>query len=83
MDNCHIISLNERGLRNKDKRQQMFQWCKHQKTDITFLQETYWFSDFESIIRNEWRGPCYFAHGSNHSPGVCILFNEKLDVKML
>ena len=81
MAHCHILSLNVRGLRNKDKRNQIFRWSKHQKPDILFLQETYWSSDFETIVRSEWHGPCFFAHGTNHSRGVSILFNDKLDVQ--
>ena len=41
MANCHIISLNVRGSRNKDKRNQNVHWSKHQKPDVVFFQETY------------------------------------------
>ena len=81
MLNSHFISLNVRGLRNKEKRSQIFKWSKHQKVDVLFLQETYWSCEIENIVRSEWRGPCFFEHGSNHSRGVSILFNDKLNVK--
>ena len=81
MTNCHIISLNVRGLRNKEKRNQIFRWCRQQRSDIIFFQETYWTNDFEMLVRNEWPGPCFFAHGSNHSRGVSIMFNEKFEVQ--
>ena len=81
MANCHVISLNVRGLRNKDKRSQIFRWFKYQKSDILFLQETYWSTDLETIIRSEWHGPCFFAHGTNHSRGVSILVNDKSNVQ--
>ena len=80
---CHVISLNVRGLRNKDKRNQIFRWFRHQKSDILFLQETYWSTDLETIVRSELHGPCFFAHGTNHSRGVSILFNDKLNVQAI
>ena len=83
MVNCHVISLNVRGLRNKDKRNQIFRWFRHQKSDILFLQETYWSTDLETIVRSEWHGPCFFSHGTNHSRGVSILFNDKLNVQAI
>ena len=27
-----------------------FKWCKHQKGDLVFIQETYWTSDIEVVI---------------------------------
>ena len=80
MSNCHFLSLNVRGLRNKEKRSQIFRWFRHQKGHIFFVQETYWTADIENIVKSEWRGPCYFSHGTNHSKGVAILFDEHLDI---
>ena len=64
MTACHLLSLNVRGLRNKEKRNQMFRWFRHQKTRVIFLQETYWSRDIENIVRSEWRGPCFFLMGA-------------------
>ena len=83
MCTCHLLSLNVRGLRNKEKRNQIFRWFKHQKADILFLQETYWSLDMENIVRNEWRGPCFFSHGSTHSCGVAILFQPNLVIEQV
>ena len=83
MSVCHFISLNVRGLRNKEKRSQIFRWFKCQKADVIFIQETYWTSDIENLIKNEWRGSCYFSHGSNHSSGVAILFDQKLNLEII
>ena len=81
MSTCHLLSLNVRGLRNKEKRNQVFRWIKYQKTHVIFLQETYWSLDIENIVRSEWRGPCFFSHGSNHSCGVAILFQQNLTLE--
>mgnify|MGYP001131676512 CR=1 FL=1 len=78
---CHLLSLNVRGLRNKQKRSQIFRWFRHQKADIVFLQETYWSRELENIVRSEWRGSCLFSHGSNRSCGVAILFQQNLDLE--
>ena len=81
MSTCHFLSLNVRGLRNKEKRNQVFRWIKYQKTHVIFLQETYWSLDIENIVRSEWRGPCFFSHGSNHSCGVAILLQLNLTLQ--
>ena len=78
---CHLLSLNVRGLRNKDKISQIFRWARHQETDILLLQETFWSPDLENIIKNEWHGHCFFSHGSNHSRGVAILFQQRLEIE--
>ena len=75
---CHFLSLNCRGLRNKEKRDVVFSWCRNQKVDILLLQETYWTQNIQKIIRTEWKGPCYFNEGSNHSRGTAILVSKHL-----
>ena len=72
----HFVSLNVRGLRDKLKRSKIFLWLKQQKSDIILLQETYWSTDLEMIIRNEWKGLCLFNHGTNHSKGVAMLIKK-------
>ena len=75
------ITLNVRGLRNKDKRTRIFEWCKSKGSDISFLQETYSTLEVEEQWKKEWGGPMFFSHGSNHSKGVLILFSPHLDFK--
>ena len=41
MENLQIVSLNVRGLQNKNKRNRIFQYFKTKKFDIILLQETY------------------------------------------
>ena len=50
------------------------------KFDVIFLQETYSTKEVETIWSSEWGGKIFYSHGSNHSKGVAILFNPKLDV---
>ena len=46
----HLISLTVRGLCDKLKRKKIFLWLRQQKSDIAFLQETYWTQDLEQTI---------------------------------
>ena len=61
----------------------VFTWIKKQKVDIAFLQETYTFQEIEKQFKLQWREEMLFAHGTNHSEGVLILFSENLqtDIK--
>ena len=77
-----MLSANVRGLRNKSKRDIFFKWCKHQKADLVFVQETYWTPELESIIKSEWKGKAFFAHGQNRARGVAILLKNNIDIKV-
>ena len=78
----HFLSVNVRGLRNKDKRNVFFKWCKDQKADLVFVQETYWTPDIEPVINSEWKGNVFYAHGSNHARGVAVLVRENFDISL-
>ena len=71
-----------RGLRNKNKRDIFFKWCKRQRADLIFLQETYWTSEIEPIINSEWKGKVFYSHGSNRARGVAILVKENADISV-
>ena len=70
-----LISLNVRGLRNRNKRRAIFSYLKAQKATIFCLQETYSSPEDEKVWSAEWGGNTLFSHGSSHSRGVCILLN--------
>ena len=63
------------------KRRQLFRWLHNNKFDIMFLQETYSTRDIETVWKSEWGGNICYSHGTNHSWGVMILFNPKLDIR--
>ena len=77
-----LISLNVRGLRERAKRKNIFEWCKIKGGDVIFLQETYSTKDVEETWRTEWGGPILFSHGTNHSRGSIILISPKLKLKV-
>ena len=76
---CKLLSLNVRGISNFKKRKTKFTWCRKQKADYIFLQETHSKIDSEKCWRNEWGGDIIMAHGSFNSRRVVILVTEDVD----
>ena len=82
--NIHMMTLNVRGLNNRVKRNNIFQWIIDNKCDIAFLQETYCTNKLEPILTSDWGGTCvHNVTSSNHSRGVSILFNQNLPVNVI
>ena len=73
MENLQIVSLNARGLQNKNKRNRIFQYFQTKKFDVILLQETYSTPENEKEWKKEWEGPAFFSSLSNHKYGVAIL----------
>ena len=80
--NCKIVSLNVRGIRDQAKRMSIFSYLKDQKASFHFLQETFSEISDESIWKKEWGGNIIFSHGSHQSRGVCILIEPSLNQKL-
>ena len=76
---CKVISLNARGIGNFKKRKMIFSWCRKQKSDFIFLQETHSKKDSETCWKNEWGSEIIMAHGSSNSRGVAILVKKGVD----
>lgn len=70
-----MLSLNARGIRSPEK----LIWLQKQKVDIIFLQETYSTKEVENNWKCQWKGPMFFAHGSNHSCGVLVLVRDSFE----
>ena len=66
----------------RKKRKALLIWLQKQNADIIFLQETCSTKEVENNWKCQWKGPMYFAHGSNHSCGVLVLVRDSLDFKM-
>jgi len=77
-----MLSLNVRGIRSPEKRKALLIWLQNQNVDIIFLQETYSTKEVENSRKYQWKGPMYFAPGSNHSCGVLVLVRDSLDFEM-
>jgi exonuclease III len=57
-DSLKLLSLNVRGLGNFRKRRAIFTWCRKQKADLIFLQETHTKKNCES----QWKKKLVFFH---------------------
>ena len=73
-------SINVRGLRNKRKRNQIFQFLKQKDYDIIFVQESHGTQEIESIWRNEWGADITFSNFSSRARGVMTLFGKGIEV---
>lgn len=58
------------------KKQCYFLFCKEQKTNCVFLQETHSDLNDEKFWKIQWSDLALFAHGSSHLAGVMLLFNR-------
>ena len=56
-----ITSFNVRGLRNKVKRQRVFNLLKTKYKGIIYLQETHTQLGDETVWENEWHGEVYLT----------------------
>ena len=70
-----------RGINNFRKRRMIYTWCRKQKADFIFLQETHSKKDSERQWKNEWGGEIIMSHGNPNSRGVadCIIHSKILD----
>ena len=87
MDNAKVkpesikfLSLIVRGLSNFHKRRAIFSWCRKQKTNLIFLQETHSTTERQDQWRKEWGAPVLFSHGSTNTRGVAILMKNSLNI---
>ena len=82
-DSLRMISLNVRGIGNFRKRRAMFTWCRKQKADVIFLQETHSTENCESQWKKEWGSLISFSNGTSNARGVAVLFKSKLDIVIM
>ena len=72
MENLQIVSLNVRGLQNKNKRNRIFQHFNVKKYEIILLQETHSTQQDGNEWKKEWEGPAFFSSINNLKYGVGI-----------
>ena len=84
MANLNICSLNVRGLRNKNKRNVLFEWVKSKNFDVICLQETYCTPDFVNEFNRLWDGQVFHScSNTSHSKGVAMLINTKQNLTII
>ena len=78
-----ISSFNCRGLRDKKKRADVFDFLKQaRRSEIYCLQDVHWEEGIIDQIKHEWGNECFICSGSSNSRGVAILFNDNLTFKV-
>ena len=79
----NISSSNVRGLHDPQKRKDVFHYIRGKNIQICCLQETHFTESLEPYIRAEWGGNVVFNSYTSNSKGVCILFNNNLEYKIV
>ena len=77
MSSLHIVRYNVRGIQDKQKQKELFQYFRDRNTNIVMLQETQLMPKYEALWRNEWGGSIFYSHGQSNAHGVCILTKNK------
>ena len=83
-----ICSLNVRGLVDKLKRREMFNWLRRKNYSIYMLQEVHCSENTMVTARKtqwsaEWRYKTLFSCCTSAKGGVAILFNNNFDLQLL
>ena len=68
-----IITYNVQGLRDKDKRNKIFTFCRKGNYDIIFLQEVHCSEDVAEDWESEWGGTIIYTYGETNRKGCCIM----------
>ena len=79
-ESIKLLSLNVRGLSNFHNRRAIFSWCRKQKADLIFLQETHSTTEQQDRWRKEWGASVLFSHGNTNARGVAILIKTSLNI---
>ena len=76
--------MNCNGLRDKEKRTELFKLFVTEKFDVIFLQETFWDVRIEKLAKEEWNGNIYSSlHPDNNRKGVSTLIRKDFEVQII
>ena len=56
MDKLKLLTFNAKGLKDDDKRQNVFHWLKSKNIDIMYIQEAHCEADTIKKWEDEWGG---------------------------
>ena len=71
-----MISVNVKGIRDKTKRLELFNYFRGLNCDYVCLQETHSDPNIEKIWIKDWGGDIIFSHGTTRSSGVALLLQS-------
>ena len=83
MSNITISSPNVRGLGNKEKRREVFQWLRKKNYSIYMLQETHCTERSSGTWAAEWGYTAFFSGLASNKAGVAILLNNNFTFNVL
>nr|CAB3264531.1 pol-like protein [Phallusia mammillata] len=78
-----VASFNVAGIRDPPKRKSIFKYIRDKKYHISLIQETHCSHKHEKLWQMEWGGEIVWAHGTNRSKGVAILFSKNLTYSVI
>ena len=76
-----LVTLNVKGLRDKNKRFDIFQTLRNENFDIIALQETHCDTETLETWSEEWGGKSKWSTYSSDKAGVAFLFSPKIDLR--
>ena len=76
MTSLKICSFNVRGIKERNKRRDIFNWLRKKKYDICLLQESHCTKEQEKTWQNEWGYRAYYSSHTSNSRGVVTLVNN-------
>lgn len=72
-----------RGIRDFEKRKQLYYFIKNQEIDIMFLQETHCTDRVQNLWSKQWGSNIYCSNGTSNSCGVMVLFKRDLPIQVI
>ena len=79
MKTLKICSFNVKGINDKKKRTDIFNWLRRKSYDICLLQETHSTDESNSNWENEWGYKSFFSSYNASSRGTAILFKNTFE----
>ena len=83
MSSVKICSLNCRGLRNLQKRRDVFNFLREKKASIYCLQDTHLLNSDDASVHTQWGFDSILCQGKNDARGVMNLFLNNFEYKLL
>lgn len=77
-----VVTLNVNGLKDSDKRRNIFHFLKSVDSNVILLQETHSTISDEKMWSNEWGSHFLFSHGTNMARGVALIFQRNFPVQI-
>lgn len=78
-----ISSSNVRGMNDFQKRRDVLHYLRQQKFQIHCLQDTHFTEILHPYISAEWGGEVLYSSYTSNARGVCILFNNDFEYKII